>query len=191
MVLYCRSVHFQGFQHAKDSQAFYEMSSLKESKAFSLVDTSSEGPPSMSCSSQTPSMSCSSYTPSMSYSSQTPSMSYSSQTPSMSCSSQTPPCPACPAFPACPVLSSRTLYLTFYLPLHLPLGLWLHLQGVCSLTVCSATGTAFLHHNMDKLTRIYPAGSRTDSSNYNPMSMWNTGCQIGTETSTRPAQLVY
>ncbi|XP_059900633.1 1-phosphatidylinositol 4,5-bisphosphate phosphodiesterase delta-1a isoform X2 [Gadus macrocephalus] len=79
MVLYCRSVHFGGFEHAKDSQAFYEMSSLKESKAFSLADTS---------------------------------------------------------------------------------------------------GPAFLHHNMDKLTRIYPAGSRTDSSNYNPVPMWNTGCQI-------------
>lgn len=33
---------------------------------------------------------------------------------------------------------------------------------------------------MDKLSRIYPAGSRTDSSNYNPVPMWNVGCQIGT-----------
>lgn len=39
---------------------------------------------------------------------------------------------------------------------------------------------AFIHHNMDKLSRIYPAGSRTDSSNYNPVPMWNAGCQIGT-----------
>lgn len=37
-----------------------------------------------------------------------------------------------------------------------------------------------MHHNMDKLSRIYPAGSRTDSSNYNPVPMWNVGCQIGT-----------
>ncbi|CAL8294156.1 unnamed protein product [Lota lota] len=79
MVIYCKSVHFGGFEHAKESQAFYEMSSLKESKAFSLAESS---------------------------------------------------------------------------------------------------GTAFLHHNMDKLTRIYPAGSRTDSSNYNPVPMWNVGCQI-------------
>ncbi|XP_056155267.1 1-phosphatidylinositol 4,5-bisphosphate phosphodiesterase delta-1a isoform X2 [Lampris incognitus] len=79
MVIYCKSVHFNGFEHAKDNQAFYEMSSFKESKAFNLADTSA---------------------------------------------------------------------------------------------------TAFMHHNMDKLSRIYPAGSRTDSSNYNPVPMWNTGCQI-------------
>ena len=40
IVIYCKSVHFNGFEHAKDNQAFYEMSSLKESKAFNLADTS-------------------------------------------------------------------------------------------------------------------------------------------------------
>ncbi|XP_049912536.1 1-phosphatidylinositol 4,5-bisphosphate phosphodiesterase delta-1a isoform X2 [Epinephelus moara] len=79
IVIYCKSVHFNGFEHAKENQAFYEMSSFKESKAFNLADTS---------------------------------------------------------------------------------------------------GTAYVHHNMDKLSRIYPAGSRTDSSNYNPVPMWNVGCQI-------------
>ena len=77
-------------------------------------------------------------------------------------------------------------------PLCLSLGLSssfsLCLSFSCIPMVCvhlkcvSSTGTAFIHHNMDKLTRIYPAGSRTDSSNYNPVPMWNTGCQIGTET---------
>lgn len=42
LVLYCKSVHFSGFEHAKDSQAFYEMSSFKESKAFSLAESSGE-----------------------------------------------------------------------------------------------------------------------------------------------------
>lgn len=79
IVIYCKSVHFNGFEHAKENQAFYEMSSFKESKAFNLAETS---------------------------------------------------------------------------------------------------GTAYMHHNMDKLSRIYPAGSRTDSSNYNPVPMWNVGCQI-------------
>lgn len=79
IVIYCKSVHFYGFEHAKDNQAFYEMSSFKESKAFGLAQNS---------------------------------------------------------------------------------------------------GTAYMHHNMDKLSRIYPAGSRTDSSNYNPVPMWNVGCQI-------------
>ncbi|XP_061876650.1 1-phosphatidylinositol 4,5-bisphosphate phosphodiesterase delta-1a isoform X2 [Entelurus aequoreus] len=79
MVVYCKSVHFNGFEHARDNLKFYEMSSFKESKAFNLANNSA---------------------------------------------------------------------------------------------------SAFIHHNMDKLSRIYPAGSRTDSSNYNPVSMWNAGCQI-------------
>ncbi|TSK98412.1 1-phosphatidylinositol 4,5-bisphosphate phosphodiesterase delta-1 [Bagarius yarrelli] len=40
------------------------------------------------------------------------------------------------------------------------------------------SATEYMHHNMEKLSRIYPAGSRTDSSNYNPVTMWNSGCQI-------------
>ena len=37
---------------------------------------------------------------------------------------------------------------------------------------------------LNKLTqklfvRTYPAGTRTDSSNYNPIPMWNVGCQVG------------
>ncbi|XP_074478509.1 1-phosphatidylinositol 4,5-bisphosphate phosphodiesterase delta-1a isoform X2 [Sebastes fasciatus] len=89
IVLYCKSVHFSGFEHAKENQAFYEMSSFKESKAFNLADTS---------------------------------------------------------------------------------------------------GTAYTHHNMDKLSRIYPAGSRTDSSNYNPVPMWNVGCQIVALNFQTPAK---
>lgn len=59
----------------------------------------------------------------------------------------------------------------------------LHSKIVCLVKrqcVHFVIGTAFVHHNMDKLSRIYPAGSRTDSSNYNPVPMWNAGCQIGT-----------
>lgn len=40
IVIYCKSVHFNGFEHAKDSHAFYEMSSFKESKAFNLAEAS-------------------------------------------------------------------------------------------------------------------------------------------------------
>ncbi|KAL1006245.1 hypothetical protein UPYG_G00069690 [Umbra pygmaea] len=79
LVIYCKSVHFSGFENAKAKQSFYEMSSFKESKANHLAETA---------------------------------------------------------------------------------------------------GNAFIHHNMSKLSRIYPAGTRTDSSNYNPVPMWNTGCQI-------------
>ncbi|KAF3857309.1 hypothetical protein F7725_009168, partial [Dissostichus mawsoni] len=39
-------------------------------------------------------------------------------------------------------------------------------------------GADFVHHNSRQLTRIYPSGFRTDSSNFNPQEMWNVGCQI-------------
>ena len=37
----------------------------------------------------------------------------------------------------------------------------------------------FVQHNKVQLSRIYPAGTRTDSSNYDPQPAWNCGCQIG------------
>uniref|UniRef100_A0A8C9T815 Phosphoinositide phospholipase C n=1 Tax=Scleropages formosus TaxID=113540 RepID=A0A8C9T815_SCLFO len=79
IVIYCKSVHFVSFEHTRDTQAFYELSSFKESKALNLAKTSA---------------------------------------------------------------------------------------------------TAFICHNAEKLSRTYPAGSRTDSSNYNPVPLWNAGCQI-------------
>ncbi|KAK7099384.1 1-phosphatidylinositol 4,5-bisphosphate phosphodiesterase delta-1-like isoform X2 [Littorina saxatilis] len=40
----------------------------------------------------------------------------------------------------------------------------------------SAMGLNVVTHS--KLIRTYPAGTRTDSSNYNPVPMWNHGCQV-------------
>mgnify|MGYP001794685884 CR=1 FL=1 len=37
----------------------------------------------------------------------------------------------------------------------------------------------FVKHTNLQLCRIYPAGTRTDSSNYSPIDMWNVGCQLG------------
>ncbi|XP_055361668.1 1-phosphatidylinositol 4,5-bisphosphate phosphodiesterase delta-4-like isoform X2 [Betta splendens] len=39
-------------------------------------------------------------------------------------------------------------------------------------------GAEFVLHNSRQLTRIYPSGFRTDSSNFNPQEMWNAGCQF-------------
>lgn len=39
-------------------------------------------------------------------------------------------------------------------------------------------GSDFVQYNTQQLSRIYPGGLRTDSSNYNPQDMWNVGCQI-------------
>lgn len=41
------------------------------------------------------------------------------------------------------------------------------------------TGAEFVLHNARQLSRVYPSGLRTDSSNFNPQEMWNVGCQIG------------
>jgi hypothetical protein len=35
-----------------------------------------------------------------------------------------------------------------------------------------------LHYNQRQLSRIYPAGARIDSSNYDPMTLWLVGCQL-------------
>uniref|UniRef100_A0AAX7SKH3 Phosphoinositide phospholipase C n=1 Tax=Astatotilapia calliptera TaxID=8154 RepID=A0AAX7SKH3_ASTCA len=43
---------------------------------------------------------------------------------------------------------------------------------------CWQRTNAYVRHNVEKFSRIYPAGSRTDSSNYNPLPLWNAGCQI-------------
>ncbi|XP_035025982.2 1-phosphatidylinositol 4,5-bisphosphate phosphodiesterase delta-1 isoform X2 [Hippoglossus stenolepis] len=79
MVIYCKSVHFNGFEDAVKNLSFYEMSSFKEGIAMKLAEESAN---------------------------------------------------------------------------------------------------AYILHNEDKLSRIYPAGSRTNSSNYNPVPLWNAGCQI-------------
>ncbi|XP_053352996.1 1-phosphatidylinositol 4,5-bisphosphate phosphodiesterase delta-4 [Clarias gariepinus] len=39
-------------------------------------------------------------------------------------------------------------------------------------------GADFIQHNIRHLSRVYPSGLRTDSSNYCPHDMWNVGCQI-------------
>ncbi|XP_069814926.1 1-phosphatidylinositol 4,5-bisphosphate phosphodiesterase delta-1 isoform X3 [Dendropsophus ebraccatus] len=78
-VIYCKSVHFRGFEHALEHQSFYEMSSLTESKALKLANES---------------------------------------------------------------------------------------------------GNRFIRHNSRQLTRVYPDGMRTDSSNYSAVDMWNVGNQI-------------
>ncbi|XP_043911054.1 1-phosphatidylinositol 4,5-bisphosphate phosphodiesterase delta-3 [Protopterus annectens] len=79
LVVYCKSVHFRDFQHAKENQAVHEMCSFSEMKAKKLTKES---------------------------------------------------------------------------------------------------GDKFVQHNMRYISRIYPKGTRTDSSNYNPEEMWVSGCQL-------------
>uniref|UniRef100_A0AAQ6AFX7 Phosphoinositide phospholipase C n=1 Tax=Amphiprion ocellaris TaxID=80972 RepID=A0AAQ6AFX7_AMPOC len=47
-----------------------------------------------------------------------------------------------------------------------------------AVTLAEESANAYVRHNVEKLSRIYPAGKRTDSSNYDPVPLWNAGCQI-------------
>ncbi|KAM9352195.1 1-phosphatidylinositol 4,5-bisphosphate phosphodiesterase zeta-1-like [Symphorus nematophorus] len=44
--------------------------------------------------------------------------------------------------------------------------------------LAKASGSDFVQHNQRFLSRIYPAGSRTSSSNYSPQEFWNVGSQL-------------
>ncbi len=37
---------------------------------------------------------------------------------------------------------------------------------------------AFVNYSNRQISRVYPKGQRMDSSNYDPMPMWNAGSQI-------------
>lgn len=39
--------------------------------------------------------------------------------------------------------------------------------------------TDFIEYNSRQLSRIYPKGTRTGSSNYDPMDYWIVGSQLG------------
>ena len=54
------------------------------------------------------------------------------------------------------------------------------------MNLANAQGAEYVEYNKRQLSRIYPAGGRVDSSNYNPQQAWNAGCQIGTNTIPLP-----
>ncbi|PRD34580.1 UNVERIFIED_CONTAM: 1-phosphatidylinositol 4,5-bisphosphate phosphodiesterase beta-4 [Trichonephila clavipes] len=50
----------------------------------------------------------------------------------------------------------------------------------------------FVNYNKRQMSRIYPKGTRADSSNYMPQIFWNAGCQmvaLNFQTSDLPMQL--
>ncbi|XP_068727997.1 1-phosphatidylinositol 4,5-bisphosphate phosphodiesterase delta-4-like isoform X2 [Montipora capricornis] len=56
----------------------------------------------------------------------------------------------------------------------------------------NSQGGEFVQYNQRQLSRIYPAGGRVDSSNYNPQHAWNAGCQIvalNYQTDSEPMHL--
>jgi hypothetical protein len=45
--------------------------------------------------------------------------------------------------------------------------------------ILETAGAAMVDYNKKQLSRIYPAGTRTSSSNFMPIDYWTLGCQIG------------
>ncbi|KAG8331176.1 hypothetical protein J6590_046501 [Homalodisca vitripennis] len=44
--------------------------------------------------------------------------------------------------------------------------------------ICQQESKFFLKYHQFQFSRVYPKGQRIDSSNYNPVPIWNTGCQM-------------
>ena len=57
------------------------------------------------------------------------------------------------------------------------------MTSIGELKICSLLEEENLEYCRDLtraiMVRTYPAGLRTDSSNYTPTQMWNAGCQVG------------
>ncbi|XP_023258482.1 1-phosphatidylinositol 4,5-bisphosphate phosphodiesterase beta-2 [Seriola lalandi dorsalis] len=56
----------------------------------------------------------------------------------------------------------------------------------------SKTAVEFVEYNKRQMSRIYPKGTRMDSSNYSPQPFWNAGCQmvaLNYQTMDFPMQL--
>jgi hypothetical protein len=45
-------------------------------------------------------------------------------------------------------------------------------------SICQTEGNQFIDFNRNHFTRIYPAGSRVDSTNYDPVLGMAYGCQM-------------
>nr|XP_023658058.1 1-phosphatidylinositol 4,5-bisphosphate phosphodiesterase beta-2 isoform X2 [Paramormyrops kingsleyae] len=56
----------------------------------------------------------------------------------------------------------------------------------------SKSAVEFVEYNKRQMSRVYPKGTRMDSSNYNPQPFWNAGCQmvaLNYQTMDFPMQL--
>lgn len=48
-----------------------------------------------------------------------------------------------------------------------------------AIKLSSTQASKYVQYNRRQISRTYPAGSRVTSTNYDPVAMWNAGCQIG------------
>ena len=47
-----------------------------------------------------------------------------------------------------------------------------------SLSLLKESPMEYVNYNKRQLSRVYPKGTRVDSSNYLPHQFWNAGCQL-------------
>ncbi|ELV10688.1 1-phosphatidylinositol-4,5-bisphosphate phosphodiesterase delta-4 [Tupaia chinensis] len=85
----------------------------------------------------------------------------------------------------CPALSALVVYLksvTFHNFTHSKEHYHFYEMSSFSETKAKSlvkeAGNEFVQHNAWQLSRVYPSGLRTDSSNFNPQELWNAGCQL-------------
>lgn len=56
---------------------------------------------------------------------------------------------------------------------------WISRNMEAGVVTCSLMAlTTNPRYNKQQLSRIYPKGTRVDSSNYMPQLFWNVGCQL-------------
>jgi len=58
--------------------------------------------------------------------------------------------------------------------------------------ICQTENAFFLKYHRVQFSRVYPKGQRIDSSNYNPIPMWNSGSQmvaLNYQTPDKPMQI--
>lgn len=58
--------------------------------------------------------------------------------------------------------------------------------------ICQQENKFFLRYHQVQFSRVYPKGQRIDSSNYNPINIWNSGSQmvaLNYQTGDKPMQL--
>jgi len=44
--------------------------------------------------------------------------------------------------------------------------------------MCHQESVFFFRYHQIQFSRVFPKGQRIDSSNYSPIAIWNTGCQM-------------
>jgi hypothetical protein len=69
-----------------------------------------------------------------------------------------------------------------FLSIHIVSGKCYHMSSFSEAKAqehIKSSAKEFAMYNARQLSRIYPAGMRTGSSNYKPTPMWNVGCQLG------------